>query len=310
MGHLATTKPDKALQVILQDPELSGSSKHTYAQRLRAISAKLGHPISELAMQPMTVTPWIKKQYPEVATQKNVVTAVLAALRRMPVMKKQHRQALATWLRASNELEAQQQAQLKANKPSARQKRGYVDFRDVIRVSTSLAKGSRQCLLLAFYTMIPPLRCDLNRVALLQCPASAATISQDDVDRVKENNFLCLPADRKKPAILLLREFNTVRRWLSSTKSGSPYTAKNFSKWCCSVRQKLFGRPLTLTLLGHSYLNAMDWNKLTIAAREDLAANMCHSTEMQDAYRWDLWQASYCTEAKVRTAVCQLNKES
>jgi len=42
------------------------------------MSAKLGQPISELAMQPMTIIPWIKKQYPEVATQKNVVTAVLA----------------------------------------------------------------------------------------------------------------------------------------------------------------------------------------------------------------------------------------
>ncbi len=57
--------------------------------------------------------------------------------------------------------------------------------------------------------MIPPLRCDLNRVALLKCPASAATISQHDVDAVRENNFLCLPADRKKPAILVLREFKT-----------------------------------------------------------------------------------------------------
>ena len=161
--------------------------------------------------------------------------------------------------------------------------------------------------------MIPPLRCDLNRVALLQCPASAATISQDDVDTVKENNFLCLPADRKKPAILVLREFKTAnsagiwrrtlpmnltqelwtslqaephRKWLFTTKSGIPYTAKNFSKWCCSVLQNLFGRPLTLTLLRHSYLNSMDWNKLTIAARENLAADMCHSTEMQDAYIW------------------------
>ena len=181
------------------------------------------------------------------------------------------------------------------------------------RVRTSLAKGSRERLLLVFYTMIPPLRCDLNRVALLQCPASAATISQDDVDTVKENNFLCLPADKKKPAILVLREFKTAnsagiwrrtlpmnltqelwtslqaespRRWLFTTNSGSPYTAKNFSKWCCSVLQKLFGRPLTLTLLRHSYLNSMDWNKLTIAARENLAADMCHSTETQDTYRW------------------------
>ena len=313
MGHLATIKPDKALQGLLQDPVLSDSSKLTYTQRLKAMSAKRGQPITELAMQPRVIFPWIQEQYPELATQKNLVTAVLAALKRMPTMNSLCRQALAIWLQASKELEAQQQARLKANEPSARQQRGYVDLRDVVRVRTSLAKGSRQRLLLAFYTMIPPLRCDLNRVALLQCPASAATISQDDVDTVKENNFLCLPADRKKPAILVLREFKTAnsagiwrrtlpmnltqelwkslqaelpRRWLFTTNSGSPYTAKNFSKWCCSVLQKLFGRPLTLTLLRHSYLNSMDWNKLTIAARENLAADMCHSTETQDTYRW------------------------
>ena len=93
-------------------------------------------------------------------------------------MKQQHRQALAIWLQASKQLEAQQQARLKANEPSARQQRGYVDFREVIKVRTALAKGSRQRLLLAFYTMIPPLRCDLNRVALLQCPASAVCAPQ------------------------------------------------------------------------------------------------------------------------------------
>ena len=313
MGHLATLKPDKALQGLLQDPVLSDSSKLTYTQRLKAMSAKRGQPITELAMQPRVIFPWIKEQYPEVATQNNMVTTVLAALKRMPTMNSQCRQALAIWLRASKELEAQQQARLKANEPSARQQQGYVDFREVIKVRTSLPKGSRQRLMLAFYTMNPPLQCDLNRVALLQCPASAATISQDDVNTVKENNFLCLPADKKKPAILVLREFKTAnsagiwrktlplsltqelwsslqaespRRWLFTTKSGSPYTAKNFSKWCCVVLQKLFGRPLTLTLLRHSYLNSMDWNKLTIAARENLAADMCHSTETQDTYRW------------------------
>ena len=49
---------------------LSNSSKHTYAQRLMAMSAKLRQPISELAMQPMTILPWIKKQYPEVSRRK------------------------------------------------------------------------------------------------------------------------------------------------------------------------------------------------------------------------------------------------
>ena len=86
MRRAAAAHPDKALQGILQDPALSNSSKHTYAQRLTAMSAKLRQPISELAMQAMTVLPWINKQYPEVATQKNIVTAVLAALRPMPAI--------------------------------------------------------------------------------------------------------------------------------------------------------------------------------------------------------------------------------
>ncbi|KAL3160733.1 hypothetical protein ABBQ32_010643 [Trebouxia sp. C0010 RCD-2024] len=49
-------------------------------------------------------------------------------------MKQQHRQALAIWLQAFKELEAQQQARLKGNEPSARQQRGYVDFKEVIKV--------------------------------------------------------------------------------------------------------------------------------------------------------------------------------
>ena len=76
------------------------------------------------------------------------------------------------------------------------------------------------------------------------------------------------------------------RKSLFTAKSGIPYTAKNFSRWCVSVLQKLFRRPLTLTLLRHSYLHSMNWNKLTIAARDNLVSDMCHSTETLETYRW------------------------
>ncbi|KAL3144440.1 hypothetical protein ABBQ32_004185 [Trebouxia sp. C0010 RCD-2024] len=164
-----------------------------------AMSAKLGQPTTELAMQRMKVISWIKTQYPEVATQKNVVTAVLAALKRMPAMKPQHRQALAIWLWASKELEAQQQAPLKANEPSTRQQRGYVDFREVIKVRTALAKGSRQHpSSLLHNDSTTALRSQSGGPPL---PCVCSHHFTDDVDTVKEKNFLCLPADRKKPAI-------------------------------------------------------------------------------------------------------------
>ena len=263
-----------------------------------------------MIIQPQTTLPWVRATYPELATRKNLVTAVLAALKRMP--KQRHRHVLDAWLAASHELEQQQQMRLKSNTPSERQQRGYVDFREVIRVRDSLPRGSRERLLLACYSRIPPVRCDFNRVAVLTCPRSAADLTDEQVHRVKESNFVCLPSDKSKPAVLVLREFKTAgsqgvwrrtlpgsltqeiwqslhaepRKWLFTTKAGQPYTAKHFSRWCCTVLQKLFGRRLTLTLLRHSFLNAMDWNRLTISDREQLAAAMCHSTETQQTYRW------------------------
>ena len=304
--------PDKALQAVLKDLKLSTTSKNTYAQRLKAMAANLHQPIIQVVLQPQVTIPWIKQHYSEVATQKNLVTAVLASLKRMPASRK-HRLALSAWLEASQQLDEQQQARLKSNAPSARQKRGYVEFAQVVKIRKALRKGSRERLMLAFYSMIPPLRCDLNRIAVLTCPAAAVDLSTALVDRVREDNFVCLPADRKRPAVLVLREFKTAgsqgvwrrtlpssltqeiwsslrseppRRWLFATKDGEPYTAKNFSRWCCETLRKLFGRPLTLTLLRHSYLNSMDWNRLTISDQEELAAAMCHSTEMQQTYRW------------------------
>ena len=114
--------------------------QHMFASKLQQSNGTKNRLVLKYqAMQPMTILPWIKQQYSEVATQKNVVTAVLAALRRMSAMEKHHQQALAIW--ASKELEAQQQAQLKGNEPSARQQQGYVAFRDVIKVRTALAQG-------------------------------------------------------------------------------------------------------------------------------------------------------------------------
>ena len=67
-----------------------------------------------------------------------------------------------------------------------------------MRERTSLAKGSRhdECLLLAFYTTFPPLRCDHNQVAYLHCLVSAATIAQNDEDIGKKH----------RPAMLVLRD--------------------------------------------------------------------------------------------------------
>ncbi len=56
---------------------------------------------------------------------------------------------------------------------------------------------------------------------------------------------------------------------------------------------RLFGRPCTLTLLRHSYISHMlAYGQLSIRDREQLARQMCHSTQTQAQYQWISRKAS------------------
>ncbi len=307
---------DQALKAILEDPRLSQMSKHAYVQRLKVASAGMQMPASRLILAPQTALAWIERRYKELATRRNMVTACLAALRRMPArggsLLQIHKRALGTWLKASKALEDLQQARLKENQPSDRQRRAYVPFQDVILAREVLPRGSPERLMMCMYSMIAPVRCDYNRVLLVQCAKSAAELSDEQVQQIRESNFICIPGDAQQPAILVLRAYKTSkqygvwrrllpmdltaeirrslrarpRKWLFQTEKGNPYTAKAFSSWCCGVLMKCFRKPVTLTILRHSYLNSLDFNRLRISDRESIAAAMQHSVATQATYRW------------------------
>ena len=64
------------------------------------------------------------------------------------------------------------------------------------------------------------------------------------------------------------------------------YTAKQFSKWACKMLKGLFGKPLTLTGLRHSFLSSLEWSKLSRLDREEIASSMAHSVDQQELYRF------------------------
>ncbi len=132
--------------------------------------------------------------------------------------------------------------------------------------------------------------------------------------RVAEENFLVLPGKRcrERPAMLYLREYKTSaqrgiykralhpkltaeiqtslledpRQWLFQDKCSGPYTAKQFSKWACKTLKSLFGKPLTLTGLRHSFLSSLEWSALSRLDREEIAHSMAHSVDQQELYRF------------------------
>jgi len=97
-----------------------------------------------------------------------------------------------------------------------------------------------------------------------------------------------LPADLCKEIHESLAEWP--RQYLFVTRGDVPYTRSNsYVKWANGVLQKLFApKPVTLTMLRHSYINTLDFNKMTVAERKEVAADMGHSKDMQELYRLNM----------------------
>ena len=62
-------------------------------------------------------------------------------------------------------------------------------------------------------------------------------------------------------------------------------TAKQFSNWACKTLTNLFGKPLTLTGLRHSFLSSLEWSALSRLDRKEIACSMAHSVDQQELYR-------------------------
>jgi hypothetical protein len=75
------------------------------------------------------------------------------------------------------------------------------------------------------------------------------------------------------------------RRWLFEGRLGQPYTKGGFGAFSTRTLQRLFGRPLTVTLLRHLVISALDFRTIDIAHAEQVASFMGHSLVQQQLYR-------------------------
>ena len=303
------------LQGITSDRCLSATSKKAYAMRLKLLASKRRKPFLDIILEADESLSWLRRTYSEVCTRKGFISAVLAAIRRCPpkfAVRLQKAQQF--WLQELLLLDRVLQQRYKSNLPTARQAAGHVPWAKIVKLRDKLERGSKARLLLCMYSLgMAPMRADYNRVALLSC-CGETDLLDADVQRVAEENFLVLPKQqcRGRPAMLYLRECKTSahpgvykcalhpkltaeiqasliqepRQWLFQGKGNKPYSAKQFSIWACKTLRSLFGKPLTLTGLRHSFLSSLEWSALSRLDREEIASSMAHSVDQQELYRF------------------------
>lgn len=280
------------------DATLSPISKKIYLERLRKMMQTMEKDIFTLITKPKPTIAWIQATYPSLQTQKSYVSAILAVFRHNEGLKDQEKRAYDEWYQHFQTVHKDIDERYRRNEPTARQKDAYVPFADIIAARDALTKGSPERLLFSMYTYIPPLRCDFNKLR----------IYHSTVPTNPEKNYLLLKGNESK---LVLHEFKTERKlqgyekllgmdlvqeiqtsldkdpriWLFMDRNSQPYTAKSFTQWANRTFAKILKKPMTVSLVRHSYINSLDFNTLTVAQKEEIAKDMAHTVGTQDRYR-------------------------
>ena len=282
----------------IKNADLSNVTKRTYLERLRYMIQDTKTDLYTILTNPKKYLDWIKNHSSSLQTQKSYISAILAVFKHTPDIKKTEQKHYYDWYQGFKEIHQQIDQKYKMNQPTDKQQQAYVAYADIIRKRDELAKGSRERLLLAMYTYLPPLRSDFNQIYLYDKKPTS----------YEHSNYIRLFESTPK---LILNEYKTVvkndsfekelppelvteikeslekepREWLFMDRNNKPYKENSYNRWVNRTLQKLFKKALTISLIRHSYINSLDFNKMTIIEKEKIAKDMAHTVNTQDRYR-------------------------
>jgi hypothetical protein len=282
----------------IKNADLSVVTKRTYLERLRYMIHDTKTDLYTILTNPKKYLDWIKNHSSSLQTQKSYISAILAVFKHTDDIKKTEQKHYYDWYQGFKEIHKQIDQKYKLNQPTEKQQQAYVPYADIVRKRDELEKGSRERLLLGMYTYLPPLRSDFNKIYIYEKKPS----------EYEHPNHIRL---FDTPPKLILNEYKTVtkndsfekdlppelvdeikeslkkepREWLFMDREKKPYKENSYNRWVNRTLQKLFKKPLTISLIRHSYINSLDFNKMTIVEKEMIAKDMAHTVNTQDRYR-------------------------
>lgn len=278
--------------------DLSQSTKNNYRNSCNALSSKAnGKSILHIISHPDIYIPLIHTWYPKATSFKVHLSIILGIFRYNPHLKSELPEEHALWNTAFLDANSEVTARYETNEPTERQLTGYVEYSKIIKSRDELAKGSIERVLLGMYTYIKPRRCEYARMAIYTTKLPADAV---------EPNYILLSTGH-----MVLTDFKTVkfhgsfdiklpkgllddiklslklkpRDWLFVNTAGEPYTHNMYTAWTLRVFKAIFNKPLSVSLIRHSFINTLNFNKLSIKERQNIATSMGHSIDVQAFYR-------------------------
>jgi hypothetical protein len=184
-----------------------------------------------------------------------------------------------------------------------------VPLHEIVEARNKLPLGSFPRLLLAVYTEIPPVRRDLHDTPVFVAPGDAdlqkrhastggnyividrensrLVLQEYKTAKVYGENVIPLTAPLMREITQSFQRYPRRHLFVSTKDFVTPYgNERTFGQWANATLHKIFGKPLTLTMLRHVYVTALDFNSLTKRDRMTIASNMGHGLSRQEEYRF------------------------
>ena len=282
--------------------------------------------VRAVALAPQRYVPALRRWHvtgaKTVMTVKNYVTALLVFFRHDPrLAEADAANAHAPWRAFHRELmDLEEQAYMRNRPVNTRQERNYVSFAEIdarLRQLEASAdphatlRTSMQLLLLSFYAHTLPKRSDLGALHVyVGRPRAPQAV-------LRAQNYVVLaapgaPADAAASMLVLHRHKTaktygetvevlnaplqrvlraSLARWprdhVFVTDAGAPMCNNTYSKFVMRTFAALFdGRAAGTALLRHAYVSQLDFNRLSMRTRAEIARGMGHTAEMQSMYKW------------------------
>lgn len=251
-------------------------------------------------------------------TLKNYTDALMAVARRHPVLSRLA-EVRGAWKAVAETQSATIRKRLSHNEPTERQREAFVPYPEIrakLRELHQKDPGGRDTLLLGLLGLSScsvgeqwlPQRADWGDIRIFKHPARPTATEAAEINHMvlesPEKGHIVLahyktaktygtrviampPVFAQMVSISLQQD---PRGYLFTTRTGEPYTGATFSCWANRRLHELFGRPLTLSGVRHSYISwtqcSQQWVAATDAEREALAKCMGHSLATAGAYRF------------------------
>jgi hypothetical protein len=182
--------------------------------------------------------------------------------------------------------------------PSQQEKEGiHMTMKEIEEIRDSLPNSLTR-LLIAFYTLIPPVRADYGMVHLCDFGETPLTpnfiYTNDEMSCMKLTDFKT--SEKYKEIVQRLPE--RLHRWLRESlqehpraflfvnRYNQPFTRPHFSAWANEKLSSIFSKTFTLTLFRHIFLSELP-KDITVEERQRISQLMGHSIAVQLTYQWN-----------------------